>query len=260
LNIIVTSGGTRERIDAVRSITNGATGRLGSLIAGEFSRRLPGSAHTVYYLCGAGSAVPAEGGNIRIIRIEGTDDLQSRLEALLTNEKIDAVIHSMAVSDYKVNSIATPESIAESISRRLNDRQELVSQQGMTSIVKEALLEQNISGENKISSELEHPVLVLRKTPKVIEMIKRLSPQTLLVGFKLLSGADEKLLIDTAYRLLIKNSCDFVLANDTGTIKDGNHEGFLIDAGANFVKLEGKEAIAAAIADSVLKKIAEGTK
>lgn len=260
MNIIVTSGGTRERIDAVRSITNGATGRLGSLIAGEFSRRLPGSTHTVYYLCGAGSAVPAEGDNIRVVRIEGTDDLQSKLEALLTNEKIDAVIHSMAVSDYKVNSIATPESIAESVSCRLKGRQEPVSQQEMASIIKEALLQQNISGENKISSELEHPVLVLRKTPKVIEMIKRLSPQTLLVGFKLLSGSDEKLLIDTAYRLLIKNNCDFVLANDTATIKDGNHEGFLIDAGANFVKLEGKEVIAAAIADSVLKKIAEGKK
>ena len=48
--IIVTAGGTRERIDEVRSITNGATGRLGSLIADELSKRLSAQEHTLYYL------------------------------------------------------------------------------------------------------------------------------------------------------------------------------------------------------------------
>ncbi|MDR1596547.1 MAG: phosphopantothenoylcysteine synthase, partial [Treponema sp.] len=31
MNILISAGGTRERIDSVRSITNTATGRLGSL-------------------------------------------------------------------------------------------------------------------------------------------------------------------------------------------------------------------------------------
>lgn len=259
MKIIVTAGGTRERIDAVRSITNGATGRLGSLIADELSHRISTQELTLYYLCGTGAAVPAAE-NIRIIRIEGTEDLQSKLETLLRTEQIDAVIHSMAVSDYKISSITTPEQIAESVAGKFAASKSPVSQEKLRSIVESALSEEAIDANRKISSQLEHPVLVLQKTKKIIEMIKKESPQTVLVGFKLLSGVSESQLIDTAYRLLVKNKCDFVLANDTDSIKDGNHEGFLIDAGASMIKLEGKEAIAKGIADCVLKKLLENVK
>jgi len=256
LKIIITAGGTRERIDAVRSITNDATGRLGSLIAKELSRRLSSQEHTIYYLCGIGAAVPAAE-HVQIIRIEGTEELQSKLATLLRTEHIDAVIHSMAVSDYKISSITTPELIAESVALQLEAIHSTPSQEELCTIIKTAVSEQSINGEQKISSELEHPVLVLQKTPKIIGMIKQMSPKTLLVGFKLLSGVDKKQLIDTAYHLLITNNCDFVLANDTDSIKDGNHDGYLIDVNEGIIKLEGKENIAKGIADSLLKKLLE---
>ncbi len=257
MKFIITSGGTKERIDSVRSITNGATGRLGSLIADELSRRLSSVEHTIYYLCGSFAVVP-KSGSVRIIQIEGTDDLQDKLENLLKTEQIDAVIHAMAVSDYKVKSVTAPElvsaSLYEAICKSPPTKEEL------SRLIQEVLIQAAIPADKKISSDLEHPVLVLQKTPKIIGLIKAASPQTILVGFKLLSGVDEQVLIDTAYRLLIKNNCDYVLANDTDSIKAGNHEGFLIDAAANVTKLEGKEAIAGEIADRVLKKLLEDTK
>jgi phosphopantothenate---cysteine ligase (CTP) len=259
LNLIITAGGTRERIDAVRSITNGATGRLGRLIAEEFSARLAAREHTIYYLCGAGSVIPAvEDPAIRIIQIEGTDQLQSEMENLLTTQHIDAVIHSMAVSDYKVSCITTPEQIAENVARSASAFSGPHSREQWQEMIQEALAKGSMDGEKKISSELEHPVLMLEKTQKIIGMIKKISPQTVLVGFKLLSGVSEETLIDTAYQLLLKNKCDFVLANDMDSIKDGNHVGYLIDSCANFVKFLGKEAIAKGIADSLLKKLLEG--
>ena len=261
MNFIVTAGGTREKIDAVRTITNDATGKLGSLITEELSNRLVEQDHTIYYLCGAGSLLPnVDDSGIRVIRIESTEQLQRELSNLLTTRKIDSVIHSMAVSDYKVSTITTPDFIADSLYEKFRDSHTVPSLENWRNMIQEAFTNDLFDGKKKISSELEHPVLVLEKTPKIIGMIKKASPQTILVGFKLLSGVSEEKLIETAYNLLLKNQCDFVLANDKNSIIDGNHEGYLVDSGANFVKFSGKEQIAKGIVDSLLKKLFESAK
>lgn len=258
VNVIVTSGGTREKIDAVRTIANSSTGRLGCLIAQEFSNRLTTRDHTVYYLCGVGSVLPpADHSNIRIIPIEGTDQLRYEMNRLLTSQHIDAVIHAMAVSDYKVSNVTTPEQIAENLAEKFSGMNQVPPYEALRDIIMETLQKRPLNRDAKISSELEHPVMILEKTPKIIGMIKEDSPNTILVGFKLLSGVTEEKLIETAYHLLLKNKCDFVLANDTDSIHDGNHEGYLIDETANFVKFAGKEQIAKGIADSVMRKLSE---
>ncbi len=258
MDVIVTAGGTKEKIDTVRSITNGSTGRLGSLIAQEFSHRLSAQEHTIYYLCGVGSVLPkTEDPNVRIVPIEGTAQLQSEMYRLLTTQKIDAVVHSMAVSDYTVGCVTAQEQIAEALEEKLSLSPNFPSKHALCGMLEEVFQSNAFNVESKISSELEHPVLVLKKTPKVIGMIKEASPHSVLVGFKLLSGVTEEKLIETAYRLLLKNKCDFVLANDTDTIHDGNHEGYLIDETANFVKCSGKEQIAKTIADRVIKKLSD---
>ena len=49
-NVIITSGGTREKIDEARVISNLSTGKLGSLIADEFMNC--GFVKNVFYICG----------------------------------------------------------------------------------------------------------------------------------------------------------------------------------------------------------------
>ena len=259
MNLIITAGGTRERIDAIRSITNDATGKLGSLIAEEFSRRIATQSHVIYFICGVDSVVPnVEDQNIHIIRVEGTDQLQSEITNLLSGQQISAVIHSMAVSDYKIKCVTTPESIAHEIIQRTAHFSRATSDDEWQTLIMEALVEKPIKREQKISSVLEHPILVLEKTPKIIGMIKKISPHTILVGFKLLTGVSERTLIETGYNLLLSNKCNFVLANDMDSIKNGNHEGYLINVDANFIKFIGKEHIAEGIVDNVLKEIEEG--
>ncbi|MBW7571462.1 phosphopantothenoylcysteine decarboxylase domain-containing protein [Caproiciproducens faecalis] len=258
MNFIVTAGGTRERIDAVRTIANEATGKLGSLIADELNSRLAGQEHTVYYLCGTGSCLPnTQDGNIRVIPIEGTDSLQETLIGLLKEKKISAVIHSMAVSDYKVSCVTTPEQIANALAEKFRSAAAPHTEKEWEQAVREAFFSSPISAKHKISSDLKHPALVLEKTPKIIGLIKDASPQTLLVGFKLLSGVSRKVLIDTAYHQLKKNRCTYVLANDMDSIEKGNHEGFLVDESGNYTAYSGKEQIAKGVADSVLKKLME---
>ena len=96
MNILVTAGGTREPIDAVREITNRSTGRLGRCIAEAF---LAGGA-AVTYVAGEGAETPAACEPLTLRRIRTVADLSAVLEERLTAEPFDAVIHGMAVSDY----------------------------------------------------------------------------------------------------------------------------------------------------------------
>lgn len=253
--LIITAGGTKERIDAVRAITNDATGRLGSLIAEEFSQKLMNKPHTIYYLCGIGSVIPnIEDANLHIIRIEGTEQLLKEMKYLLTTQKIDAVIHSMAVSDYKVSNVTSSELLAQEIYQRVHHRSASITCEEWQSILTQSANLGSLKEQQKISSDIEHPFMILEKTPKIIGMIKEISPQTRLIGFKLLSGVSKETLHETAYKLLLKNQCEYVLANDTDMIKDGLHIGYLIDKSGSYREFVSKELIAAGIADSLLDR------
>jgi phosphopantothenate---cysteine ligase (CTP) len=253
MNIIITAGGTRERIDSVRAITNEATGRLGSMIAEEFSQRLTDKKYQIYYICGMNAATPkVKEENLSIIRIEGTSQLLGEMEELLTKQKINAVIHSMAVSDYRVSSITTLELAAQSLYQKLTAGPNNVTYEELQLAMLQAVKEQTLM-EHKISSNLENPLLLLEKTPKIIGIIKKISPETKLVGFKLLSDVSKEELFETAFGLLQRNQCDYVLANDNAEISEDRHVGYLFDKAGDYQTFTGKAEIAKGIVDCILK-------
>lgn len=98
--ILITSGPTRAPLDAVRYITNKATGRLGALIAEEAISR---GAH-VTFVYGRTSLVPVVRGHphdhLSLIAVETIDDLVSVFRSEIPR-KYDAVIHPMAVLDFQ---------------------------------------------------------------------------------------------------------------------------------------------------------------
>jgi len=102
----------------------------------------------------------------------------------------------------------------------------------------------------KISSEKDGLIVVLKKAPKIIAQLRGLAQNAVFVGFKLLSDTDETELLKAGHALLMKNDCDFVLANDLKTVRaDGadRHEGLLIKKDGSYERATGKEAIAALI-------------
>jgi phosphopantothenate-cysteine ligase len=221
VNVLITAGGTVERIDSVRGITNFATGRLGSLIADSFAAS--GEADHICYICGKTSMrpqLPQAPVALEIIEIEGTAELEATIRAVLGSRRIDAIIHSMAVSDYRVKTVTTAERIATSFAGRDAGR-DLVLE-----VVKNAPA---LNRETKISSDEDWPVLILEPTVKIISLFKELVPEAILVGFKLLDGVSQKTLLNTAGRLLEKNHCAFVLANDKRDIHGDTHVAYLID-------------------------------
>ncbi|HCA98294.1 MAG TPA: hypothetical protein DEP22_00115, partial [Porphyromonadaceae bacterium] len=87
-------------------------------------------------------------------------------------------------------------------------------------------------------------ILGLRRTQKVIPLIKRNNPNTFLVGFKLLKDVPEEELIRVANQLAEENGCDMVFANELAQLGESNHLGMLIRSGKVVDRPIGKKQIA----------------
>ena len=225
--IIITAGGTSERIDNVRKITNSSSGKLGMTIANRLLEEKYDI--MIYYVCSKNSLRPTDE-RVKIVEIDGTMDLKNNIENLLKNEHIDFFIHSMAVSDYMTDYVTTIDKIKDSINNHDS--------------IDEAFNNIETIGGTKISSYEDNLVIVLKPTPKIISIIKDLSPSTYLVGFKLLDGVSKEELIEVAKKLRNKNNCDLVVANDLSNIRNGNHTAYIIDTKDNIEEASGKEDIA----------------
>jgi phosphopantothenoylcysteine synthetase/decarboxylase len=218
VRILITSGGTRGPIDAVRYIANKSTGRLGMLMAsGALSRGAD-----VTFIYGKDSLVPdAEVvgeealSHLTLREIDTIDDLLGAMKQELQDKPFDAVLHCMAVLDYVPDSY-----VAE-----------------------------------KTPSGQDEWWIKLVRTPKVIKIIKELQPSSLLISFKLEAGKSREQLVEAAYRSLVANEADLVLANDLRDIEQGHHLGYLVNqAGEVQAVAEGKEEIARLLLDAVAER------
>lgn len=225
--IIITAGGTSEKIDNVRKITNSSSGKLGMAIANRLLQENDNI--MIYYVCSKNSLRPTND-RVKVVEIDGTVDLKNTIENMLVNEHIDYFIHSMAVSDYMTDYVTTIERIKKSINENAD--------------IDEAFQNIEVINGNKISSYEDNLVIILKPTPKIISIIKELSPSTYLVGFKLLDGVSKEELIEVAKKLRNKNQCDLVIANDLATIRNGKHIGYIIDKKDEIEEATGKDDIA----------------
>lgn len=252
MNILITAGGTSEKIDDVRSIGNTATGRLGSLIADCF---LEDEKVCVTYLCSKNAAKP-QNPRARILPIVDVQSLKNAVESEMRSSFYDAVVHSMAVSDYTVKYSISSEELAKQLAEKIRNvglEDAYLAKQIHTVLLTCGSRPQT----GKISSEIGHLFLCLEKTPKIIGLFKKLQPKTVLVGFKLLSSVEEPTLIHAAENQMERNGCDFVLANDLKNINEDQHGAILLGKDHSQTRLSTRLEIAHAIKDNVMRKIGE---
>ena len=227
MRVLITSGGTTEKIDQVRGITNFASGKLGARLAEKYLSE----GHEVTLLAGLHAVIPDPDDNLKIISISDTESLKKAVEDELT--KNDVFIHSMAVSDYSPV--------------YMTDLDQAVNQD-----LKEFLNYKNT--EKKISSSADYQVLLLKKNPKIISMIKTINPKIILVGFKLLVDVSKEELFSVAWASLQKNKADFILANDLENITDESHLAYLLDESGGYTQAKNKEEIANLIYNKTKEK------
>lgn len=202
MNILITSGGTSEKIDRVRSITNHSTGQLGKIIAETFLAK----GDRVTLVTTPKAVRPAAHPNLTIVQIENVAELLESLEPLVHTH--DVLIHAMAVSDYTPIYMTGLEAVAAS-----SDMTEFLNK---------------TNSESKISSQDDSQVLFLKKTPKIISLVKKWNPDIRLIGFKLLVDVSKEELLETARTSLIKNQAEIIVANDLTDISNHVHKAYLV--------------------------------
>jgi len=151
VNCIVTAGPTYETLDQVRRLTNFSTGRLGTELANFLAAR----GHDVTLLMGEQATHRGERKATRVEPFTTTADLLEKLRAL-SKQKVGAVFHAAAVSDFRFGKIW------------------LRSPPGELTEIK--------SG--KISTRAGTLLAELVPTPKIIAELRALYPAAKLVGWK----------------------------------------------------------------------------
>lgn len=180
MNCLVTAGPTYENLDSVRRLTNFSTGRLGS----ELVNFLAGHGHDVTLLIGQQATWRGERQAGRVETFTTTADLRARLERW-SGEKVDAVFHAAAVSDFTFGKIW----------RR--------SPAGELSEIKAG----------KISTRAGTLLAELVPTPKIIAGLRSLFPQAKLVGWKYEVDGDQADVLRAAENQLRECRTDACVAN-----------------------------------------------
>ena len=128
MKVLITSGGTKIKIDLVRSITNMSRGTFGSQICDSFWHKLNSNAHAnneiadevhqITFFMAKNSKMPTAEHMAseffdndthlnRYIEYDTFDDYRTKLTDLLKKEKFDIIVLAAAVSDYGVENIDT---------------------------------------------------------------------------------------------------------------------------------------------------------
>jgi len=129
------------------------------------------------------------------------DEFDKALGELLQHNHYDAIIHMAAVNDYQLQKPSA----------------------------------------GKIPSGKKALLLRLVPTEKIIQKVRKLAPNSLLIQFKLESNRDG--LINRAYQSLISNKSSFVVANALEDLESG-YKAFLVDRDRNVVPIRSQASLA----------------
>lgn len=234
LKILITSGGTEEPIDGVRSISNFSTGRTGAVLADTWIQE----GHSVGFLTAKHGARPIlkKGSMQNQLLIEefvSTNDLDKLLQKNLANDW-DVLVHLAAVSDYSVESVSD-----ESGKTYATDNKQ----------------------KGKISSQADSLNIKLKRNPKLINKVRQLSKNQslILVGFKLThhSSKDQQ---ETKANEVLKNSkANFVVQNELSEISESGHRTRIFSTHGLEAELDTKEQLAYTLESLFLKNKGDHT-
>lgn len=188
--VLITSGGTREPIDGVRSLANFSTGQTGATLAEHFAE----AGYQVTFLHAKNSIIPKALALIESQSFESFADLESLLRKNLESTEYTAVIHLAAVSDFAVDAIAVDGTLMEP-----NRTIKLGSEKAIT--------------------------LHLKQNPKLVTRLREWSknPNVRVIAYKLTNTPNIQERHEAISKLLDDPRVDFVVHNDLSEITETVH-------------------------------------
>ncbi len=214
MNVVVTGGGTIAPIDDVRHITNVSSGRFAATIseacleqgAEVWHISVPSAQWPFLRQAALDLDAPADG-----VELERLERLRRKYQSCRGR------LHFLPLAE------GTVADYARALQRVLAT--------GTIDIAFLAMAVSDFEPEptpGKLDSKRDELVLRCHPTPKVIRSVRDWSPETYLVGFKLLSGVSEAQLIDVARAEGLANRADLTVANDLQTVQAGQHRIHLV--------------------------------
>lgn len=198
MKVLVTAGSTTVPIDQVRVISNIFGGKTGTTIAEYFFSQ----GDEVTLITSNPKLVTISDSRLKIIFFCTYDDLISQMEKEIKSGSYDVVIHSAAVSDYKVTDVY------------------IKNKDGTLSLVDKG---------SKISSAHKSLFLEMKPTLKIIDLIRK--PWGFagkLVKFKLEVGISDGELITVAEKSREVSNADLIVAN---CLEWSHHFAYIIGPG-----------------------------
>jgi phosphopantothenoylcysteine synthetase/decarboxylase len=204
MNILVTAGNTQVLIDKVRCLTNIFTGRTGTRIALDAHAR----GHSVTLLTSHPEVVeqlhgrPAPADRLTVRPYRTFDDLLALMkEAFASGPRLDAAVHSAAVSDFVAGGAFTP-----AAGTRFDAQAHTWHAEGTPAL--------QLRRDGKIKSDEPELWLRLTRAPKLIDMVRSdWGFRGVLVKFKLEVGVTEERLLEIAERSRRHSDADLMAAN-----------------------------------------------
>ena len=202
MKILITSGGTKIPIDRVRSITNMSKGTFGSRIADAFYTKLFNDqvmnrdfSHKITFFMAKGSKKPMRqsidnesiDSGVDIMKYDEYstfDEYKAGIEKLLSEEKFDIIVVAAAVSDYGVANYYN----------------------------------------GKYRSREDDMCIKLVKLPKILPIMRKLAPDAIICGFKLLVDSTTAELLNAMKNQIVESDVDLVIGNDLRDIKNDDHK------------------------------------
>jgi len=209
--VLITGGGTIEKIDGMRNISNMSTGRTSVKIAEH------------YYLNGADvtlllseSAIKPQF-DLNISQYNSFQSLKTLLQSELTSKKFDVVIHLAAVSDYSPTSLE-------------------VNGENM-----------NLPLDEKMDSSADSFKVVLLKNIKLVNNIKlwSLNDDVKLIAFKLLDNQEDERKDEGLKKLFANSEADTIVFNSLSNRNKEVQESFeIINCDGEYQSAETVECLA----------------
>jgi phosphopantothenoylcysteine synthetase/decarboxylase len=212
--LLVTAGPTWVPVDAIRHLSNFATGSLGLFLADRAAQ----AGARVTLLLGPGRLWPshAQRERIEIVDFVTFDDLLRLVRERVGSRRYQAMLHTAAVADYRpaaVEPVKTPSGQAEWIIR-------------------------------------------LVPTPKIVDEVKPLAPEILLVKFKLEVGRTREELLQIAAASRAKSDAELIVANDRATFTPDRHPAILMDAEGVVAETTTRKEMADRLLQEIARRLA----
>ncbi len=233
--IVVTAGGTREPLDRVRVISNCSTGAMGAAIVDAFAEQ----GFDVIWIHGHGSVRPRAA--CTDIPVDTVASVEAALRNVCADPAVKAVVHAMAVSDYRSARPLTPADLFRHIAGAVDEAD---VERRLKRLADEA---PPLAG--KLPSDKPWlPLLV--PTVKLLDHLRSWSANTDLavVSFKLTVGRSEAELLEIARAQLERSGSNLVVANDLEMFEGRDHVAWLVDHDGADGPITGREHIASRIA------------